>query len=407
MPIRTASTGETPDGAPGALSAAAPHPAYRGACYALSTAVLSTLVYLAYRTADAWQFDLSVYRQGAAQVLHGAPLYRNDIDFTYPPFAALLLAPLALPGKALCAVLVLCASTALLHAAVGAFLGHAGWPAPRVRHRAVIAFSAAFVWLFPGRTSLMLGQVTFLILAVTAWDLTRPDGSRAKGVGIGLMAGLKLIPGIFAVYYLCTGRRVPALVAAGTFVATAAVGWLVLPGDSADYWTRYVFASDRIGAPQTADSETIRSLLVRAVHGTQGTTLPYLLAAVAVLAAGLLLARRCRRHGEELLGITVPATLMLLVLPVAWTFYWTWALVPLMLRLTQLAAVDRSRPAAAFLLILLALFAPDTVTRIRAGEAELTLATGDQLLAATHAAAAVLVLAMTAWLVRGGEGART
>ncbi len=44
-------------------------------------------------------FDLRIYRLGALRLIHGSSLYGtpmvDDLGFTYPPFAALLLAPLA------------------------------------------------------------------------------------------------------------------------------------------------------------------------------------------------------------------------------------------------------------------------------------------------------------------------
>ncbi|WP_253840840.1 glycosyltransferase 87 family protein [Actinokineospora globicatena] len=52
------------------------------------------------------------------------------------------------------------------------------------------------------------------------------------GIGIGLAAGIKLVPGIFVVYLLITRQFRAAAIAVGTFLATIAVGFAGLPRDS-------------------------------------------------------------------------------------------------------------------------------------------------------------------------------
>lgn len=57
---------------------------------------LVTLAYLAVRPGGL--LDLSVYRAGSRRLLDGASIYAQpsgDLPFTYPPFAALVLVPLA------------------------------------------------------------------------------------------------------------------------------------------------------------------------------------------------------------------------------------------------------------------------------------------------------------------------
>ena len=62
--------------------------------------------------------------------------------------------------------------------------------------------------------------------------MCQPDRRWWKGAGIGIAAGIKLVPLIFIPYLLLTRRFRQAAVATGTFAATVLLGFAVLPGDS-------------------------------------------------------------------------------------------------------------------------------------------------------------------------------
>ena len=64
---------------------------------------------------------------------------------------------------------------------------------------------------------------------VAADLLRRHDGGRWQGLATGLAAGVKLTPLIFLAYLAITGRVRAAVTAAGTFVATVAAGFILLP----------------------------------------------------------------------------------------------------------------------------------------------------------------------------------
>ena len=95
--------------------------------------------------------------------------------------------------------------------------------------------TVATIWLEPARATLGYGQVDILLTAAVLYDLSLPDTARRKGMLIGLVAGLKLTPAIFAVYLLVTGRRRAAAIAAA---AAPAFSMLRLVGSS-------IFASSR------------------------------------------------------------------------------------------------------------------------------------------------------------------
>ncbi len=100
-------------------------------------------------------------------------------------------------------------------------------PASRKAARAapvLLAATALGLWLEPVFQTFVFGQVNLALTCLVLWDLSRPDGARLKGFAIGIAAGIKLTPAIFAVYLLVTGRvkaacyrprRIPRLGAGG------------------------------------------------------------------------------------------------------------------------------------------------------------------------------------------------
>ena len=144
--------------------------------------------------------DLSVYQHGGRTVLDGlSSLGRDDpvtgLPFTYPPFAAVVMVPVAPLPAWLAAALWTGASMAALAGVVVVTRRSLGRPAPGWLV-AVVAGGA--VALEPVWQNLAFGQVNvFLMLAVLV-DLVRPE-RRWSGVLVGVAAGVKLTPLVFVV----------------------------------------------------------------------------------------------------------------------------------------------------------------------------------------------------------------
>lgn len=325
--------------------------------------------------------DLLVYRAEGSAVLHGHDLYglrvtEWDLPATYPPFAAILFVPTALVGVPVLKVLVTAGNVALLAALVRlslrlAFPRRAPHRAPRppsgpfarrfadrtprpyarrvsgprpcpgdAAHRpgsvAVLLATAGGIWLEPVFQTLHFGQINLLIAVLVLGDLSRPDGARTKGVALGVAAGIKLTPAVFIVYLLVSGRVRAALTGAGAFFGTVAIGWAVLPGPSAEFWTRRVFETGRVGRGWIVDNQSLRGLLARLLHtGQPGGAWVAVAALTAV--AGLAVAVRAARCGAEAWGAACCAVTALLVSPISWSHHWVWC-VPLLALLAADAA---------------------------------------------------------------------
>jgi len=83
---------------------------------------------------------------------------------------------------------------------------------------------------------------------------------------IGLAAGLKLTPAIFAVYCSSTGRRRAAATAAATFAGTVAAGFSVLPASSAWFWSGRFASPGHVSPVQNPQNQSLYGALARAMH---------------------------------------------------------------------------------------------------------------------------------------------
>ncbi len=271
--------------------------------------------------------DLHVYRMGGAVVLHGGRLYQLRfvwLPFTYPPFAAVVFAALAvIPWKVAVAMLT-GASVVALPAALYLVLRLSGPVREQARERAwtlALAAAAAAIWLEPARATLGYGQVDILLTAAVLYDLSLPDTARPKGVMIGLAAGLKLTPAIFAVYLLVTGRRRAAATAAAAFAGTVAAGFAVLPASSAWFWAGRFASPGHVSPVQNPQNQSLYGALARAMHTAH--VLPvWLPLAAATAVAGLALAAAASRRGDEALGFSLCAVTGLLISPISWIHHW-------------------------------------------------------------------------------------
>ncbi|NUR81819.1 MAG: DUF2029 domain-containing protein [Dermatophilaceae bacterium] len=285
--------------------------------------------------------DLHVYQEAGRAVLDGQPVTAprdpvTGLAFTYPPFAALVMVPLALVPWWLAALVWTGASTAALAAAVVLVRRTAGRPAPGWLVAAVTAGALA---LEPVWQNLAFGQVNALVMVAVLLDLLRPD-RRWSGVLLGVVAGVKLTPLVFVVLLVVVGRRATARRALVTFAATVAAGFLVGPGWAASYWVDGLVDAGRIGPPALAHNQSVYGALTRLLDGRPGL-LVWLAVAVPLAVAILVVARFWWRRGDLPLATCLTALAGLVASPVSWSHHWVWA-VPV-----ALVAWERSRWAAA------------------------------------------------------------
>jgi alpha-1,2-mannosyltransferase len=276
-------------------------------------------------------FDLQVYLGGAHQALHHSHnlytwKYEGDpgIQFTYTPFAALAFAAgLALPFKALMAVVTV-VSLFCLVATIWIAFRQLGWEKTS-RLGATLLLSGLLLWTEPVQRALYLGQVELALMALVVWDLCQPDRRRWKGAATGIAAGIKLVPLLFIAYLLLTRRFRQAAVAAGTFVVTVIIGFIVFPNASVTWWLDgNFFQAGRTGFVGGQQNQSLRGIMTRLIGSVNGTVAPWLLVAVVVGLLGLAAAVILDRHGHTFAGLMAAALTALLISPISWDHHWVW-----------------------------------------------------------------------------------
>jgi alpha-1,2-mannosyltransferase len=358
----------------------------------------------------AGQVDLLVYRFGALRVLAGQDLYSigltgnpHTLLFDYTPFAALCSLPLTFVSTVMAQVLGLVVNVALVIYAVRRMLTRLGMAASAGLWSLGALLVGLVLWLEPVRLSLQLGQVNLVILAVVVADLLGPDKRKWAGVGIGVVAGIKLTPALFIVYLILLGRRRPAVMASLTFAATVLIGFAVLPKGSEYFWLRGGFHDvARITSDPVANT-SLKGLFVRLhIVGAPTIVATALLAVVALTIAVL-----AWRHGQHVLGLAIVGMSSAALSPFSWSHHWVWV-TPLLVHLGHRAYVLGSRWSLVAMWAFWVTFAgwvvsakgdtPETgLLAFRRGGA------WDVVVPAAYLVAFAGVLVCTAWWLRGGQ----
>jgi alpha-1,2-mannosyltransferase len=272
--------------------------------------------------------DFKIYRIEGMAIRHGWGLYGHlpgvEGYATYPPFAAIVFVPASLLPLQLSSILMVLSIIAMLVWVAFISCRLAG-ASPERALKVGLLISAIGLWSEPVFKTLGYGQVNMLLIALVLWDFTRPAESRARGIGVGLAAGIKVTPGIFIVYLLLTRRWRFAATAFGTFAATLGLSSLIAPRDTWRYWTDYLFDPHRVGRLENAVNQTVRGMLVRMDH-TRDTRPTELILVLVVLVAGLACATLAYRVLGDRWGLPAAAITGLLASPIAWSHHWVWYL---------------------------------------------------------------------------------
>jgi alpha-1,2-mannosyltransferase len=308
----------------------------------------------------AYRLDLDVYRLGSLAVLHGGSLYHGlppttsgvALPFSYPPFAAILLSPLAMVPMTVASVSVTLAGIALTAVILREYTRSLSSASP------LASLRLSIWWLLPGalflepvHSTLEYGQVDIALLAMVALDCLRPDPRWPRGALTGLAAAVKLTPAAFVLYFLLRRDWRAAVTAAWSFAAATGAAFTLDWHDSAQYWTHVIFDTSRPGNPAFATNQSITGLLARAGLDpqTHAGMIAWLALAAAVIVVAILGMRRALAAAEPAWALSLNAFAELLVSPVSWTHQWVLA-EPARLVLAVLAG-RRSRRAGLVALV--------------------------------------------------------
>jgi alpha-1,2-mannosyltransferase len=273
--------------------------------------------------------DLDVYLLAGSRFADGMSLYgvhfgqtlTDPLPYTYPPVLAAALSLVAwLPSGAITVgwtALDLALLLWVVHVSYARLFQRLGptWPIAAALLVALLGLSAPVLSVFD------LGQIGLVLLALVLADTLPVRGRTPRGVLVGAATSIKLVPGVFILYWAVTKRLRAATVAASTAAALWILVAAVRPEISRAYWLRAAFDPERTGDPATAVDQSMNGLLQRI-----GVTSPlvWATAAVVAIAVGMYRGRRAHEAGDELAAVTLIGIATLLASPVSWIHHAVW-----------------------------------------------------------------------------------
>lgn len=292
-------------------------------------------------------FDLKIYHGAAVWWAGGGDLYTyiapdTTLGYTYPPFAALMMLPMAaipmLTAGWINVGLSIAALAFVLTVLLKPLADRQGWPVWFTVALAV-PFAAA---LEPVRESLGYGQVNILLFALIIADLLAlrlrgrvpayPAAVSGRlrmmimnggwaGVGIGLASAIKLTPALFIVYLLISRQWRALWTAIGTMVGVTLLGFLLARQESIAYFTSVMWQTNRVGQADMTPNQSLAGLLARLYDTFQTPTLLWVMFAFFVLAVGLSRAAAAHAEGDELTAFVLIGLTANVISPISWSHH--------------------------------------------------------------------------------------
>jgi alpha-1,2-mannosyltransferase len=334
--------------------------------------------------------DLRVYERGAQAIVTGTPLYeghRGVLPFTYSPFAALVFTPLHFISATGARWVVTFGSLVSYLVVVGV----CGWRL-RLPWRFLAFVALAGMALEPFMRTILLGQVNLYLMAAVVIDCLVLRSPR-RGWLVGLAAGIKVVPGVFVLYFVLQRDWRSALRAVSGFVLTVVIGALVAPQDSLRYWRGGLFGISHWGPVAVVDAknQSLVGQLARISHNPSPFVATTLVLALAGLALGVAAAHRQLKIGDDVAALTAVAIGGLLASPLSWTHHWLWAV--------PAAMVLVSRRQWVFAGVLAAVFAAGSARAVTLQPSQESLTLLQQVACGTYVAAGMALLAVWAFTV--------
>lgn len=284
---------------------------------------------------SAYLLDVGVFRDAGQAFIDGENLYvdfdtRSGFRFIYPPFAALLFAPLTWVGEQTMEVLWTLASVAALFGIIAMAVrwlqrSGLGLPGP-MDNRYFWAWSIGLTGLAtcfePVRAHLNYGQINVFLILLVAADVFGFTPRRVRGLGIGIAAGIKITPAAYALIFLVRKDFASVARSAGFFLLTAVIGWILRPEASRYFWTTEFVNEERGGAPPYPPNQSLTGLIARL--GVDGDTALAIMKPGFVIIAALSLwgAWRFERTGRRVHALILVILGVCLAGPLAVTHHW-------------------------------------------------------------------------------------
>jgi alpha-1,2-mannosyltransferase len=288
--------------------------------------------------------DLEVYRRAGSVLLAGGNFYDlpGQLQFLYPPLAAVLAVPLALLPTTVVQIGWTVAGAMALVAILHRF-GLTGWLLS-------LAGVVAVYLVEPVIQTLAFGQLGIFLAALVVLDLV--PGPRVfsrrllpEGVLTAVAMAIKLTPAIFVVYLLAVRKFRAFWVAVITGCVLTLASAVIVPVASYEFWTRLAHGDTGLGhsiiyfTNQSVMANIVRIFGVGPEPAAAGLALSAVVAVGGVWAAML-----WHRLGDVRLAVSLCGVAGLLASPVSWLHHFVW-IIPLAMCLLERRRIGpRSHP---------------------------------------------------------------
>jgi alpha-1,2-mannosyltransferase len=278
--------------------------------------------------------DLEVYRRAGSVLLAGGDFYDlpGQLQFLYPPLAAVLAVPLALLPTTVVQIGWTVASAMALVAILHRF-GLAGWLLS-------LAGVAVVYVVEPVIQTLAFGQLGIFLVALVVLDLVPgprvfPRRLLPEGVLTAVATAIKLTPGIFVVYLLAVRKFRAFWVVVITGSALTLASAAIVPAASFDFWTRLAHGDTGLGHSIIYfTNQSVMANIVRIFgFGPEPAAVGLALSAI-VATAGVWAAVLWHRLGDVRLAVSLCGVAGLLASPVSWLHHFVW-IIPLAMCLLE------------------------------------------------------------------------
>jgi hypothetical protein len=312
-------------------------------------------------TPESLRFDFVNYFGGAQAAAHGTDIYAEfkrswgtqawTVAYIYPPFFALVLAPLTSLG-------LLAAARIWLLAVQAAFVGSLVLilrihpELTRAGRRLLLLASLGFMPVYLNVKFQQVATVWLLLITATLWAALRRHSGLAA-VFIAAAASLKVSPIFLIPLFARLGRWRIAALGGVTLVAVTVVSVLLAPGS----WQFFTVVLPRIGlGTANWDNGSIDGLVSRIVQlapdlfgSATEIVARVVIAAAAVVVIGITLWYLRAGRGDQAwtlrLGVAALVTSLLIVSSVTWQHHLVTLLLPLA---TATAWITVRRPGARY-----------------------------------------------------------
>ncbi|HWD55121.1 MAG TPA: glycosyltransferase 87 family protein [Acidimicrobiales bacterium] len=293
-------------------------PALSGAAAAVGVIVLAVVHQ---------QIDLSTYLLGGQHAwtndLFGVTLPKDGLGFTYPPFSALLFAPIAHAPLVVAEVGFSLVNLVSVVALVAVCLRAV---CDQLDRRTIMWWALVLlvpvVMLDPVRQTFLLGQVNIILALMVVADMTL-DLPLPRGILVGLAAAIKVTPIILIPYLLLTRQGRAGMRATATFCAAALLAAAVNSSTSWAYWTHYIRDPQRAGMLSWIGNQGVLGALERMIGHTVSTPTTFVIV-LTVAGIGLVVAAAAYRRSSPILGFLVVEAAESLASPVSWSHHFIW-----------------------------------------------------------------------------------